>query len=85
MSRGGVSAPRRRGVALLRAAFPEHRAVPLRGNVPTRLAKLQRGEADAIILAEAGVVRLGFDLEGFEVARLDPTLDPGGWSRRAGS
>ena len=67
----GSSSARR--VALLRAAFPEHRAVPLRGNVPTRLAKLQRGEADAIILAEAGVVRLGFDLEGFEVARLDPT------------
>jgi hydroxymethylbilane synthase len=35
--------------------------LPLRGNVPTRLRKLENGDYDAIVLAEAGVRRLGFD------------------------
>lgn len=34
---------------------------PLRGNVPTRVAKLASGELDAIVLARAGLVRLGLD------------------------
>jgi hydroxymethylbilane synthase len=33
---------------------------PLRGNVNTRLAKLDAGEFDAVILASAGLIRLGF-------------------------
>ncbi len=33
----------------------------LRGNVPTRVEKMQKGEYDAIILASAGLVRLGLD------------------------
>ncbi len=33
----------------------------LRGNVPTRVEKLQKGEYDAIILASAGLARLGLD------------------------
>jgi hydroxymethylbilane synthase len=41
----------------------------LRGNVDTRLAKLERGEYDAIVLAAAGLVRLG--LEKRIAARLD--------------
>jgi hydroxymethylbilane synthase len=44
----------------LRRAFPALRFQPLRGNVNTRLAKLDRGEYDAIILAVAGLRRLGF-------------------------
>jgi hydroxymethylbilane synthase len=40
---------------------PDLRIEPLRGNVNTRLAKLDAGEYDAIILAAAGLVRLGFD------------------------
>ena len=67
----GSSSARR--IALLNAYFPSHRAIPLRGNVPTRLKKLERGDADAIILAEAGIHRLGLELEGFEVQRLNPT------------
>lgn len=39
---------------------PDLTIVPLRGNVDTRLAKLAKGEMDAIILAAAGLTRLGF-------------------------
>jgi hydroxymethylbilane synthase len=45
----------------LRRAFPKLAFRPLRGNVNTRLAKLDRGEYDAIILAVAGLRRLGFE------------------------
>ena len=45
----------------LRRAFPRVALRPLRGNVNTRLAKLDRGDYDAIILAVAGLRRLGFD------------------------
>ncbi|HUG90816.1 MAG TPA: hydroxymethylbilane synthase [Planctomycetaceae bacterium] len=38
---------------------PDLRLVEIRGNVPTRIAKLDRGEYDAIVLAEAGLGRLG--------------------------
>ena len=43
----------------LRRAYPQLRFAPLRGNVNTRLAKLDAGEYDAIILAAAGLRRLG--------------------------
>jgi hydroxymethylbilane synthase len=39
---------------------PDIQILPLRGNVNTRLAKLDAGEYDAIILAAAGLIRLGF-------------------------
>jgi hydroxymethylbilane synthase len=45
----------------LRRAFPRMEIRALRGNVNTRLAKLDRGEYEAIILAVAGLRRLGFD------------------------
>ena len=44
----------------LRRAFPSLVIRPLRGNVNTRLAKLDAGNYDAIILAAAGLKRLGF-------------------------
>jgi hydroxymethylbilane synthase len=46
----------------------------LRGNVPTRIQKLRKGEYDAILLAAAGVRRLELDLSGLEVIELDPEL-----------
>ena len=55
----GTSSQRRQ--ALLRAHRPDLRLVDLRGNVNTRLAKLDAGEYDAIVLAAAGLMRLGFD------------------------
>ncbi|MDO4641148.1 MAG: hydroxymethylbilane synthase [Neisseria sp.] len=53
----GTSSLRRE--AQLRARFPHLNVRPLRGNLQTRLDKLERGEYDAIILAEAGLQRLG--------------------------
>jgi hydroxymethylbilane synthase len=45
----------------LRARRPDLRFEPLRGNVPTRLKKLDDGQYDAIILAAAGLKRLGLE------------------------
>lgn len=56
-SRIGTSAPRR--AAQLLHARPDCQVVPFRGNVATRLAKLAAGEADATLLAAAGLNRLG--------------------------
>jgi len=53
----GTSSPRRR--ALVLAARPDVMVEPLRGNVDTRLGKLESGAFDAIILAAAGLRRLG--------------------------
>lgn len=47
----------------LRAARPDVRFAVLRGNVGTRLSKLDRGDYDAIVLAYAGLKRLGLDAE----------------------
>ena len=56
-ARVGTSAPRR--AAQLLHARPDCQVVPIRGNVATRLAKLEAGEADATFLAAAGLNRLG--------------------------
>jgi hydroxymethylbilane synthase len=53
----GTSSPRRS--AQLMAARPDLEVVELRGNVDTRLRKLEQGEVDAVILAAAGLNRLG--------------------------
>jgi len=57
-ARVGTSSLRRQ--SQLRAAFPHLEIVTLRGNVNTRLRKLDEGEFDAVILAVAGLKRLGF-------------------------
>ena len=48
-----------RRTALLRSIRPDLEIVPLRGNVPTRLGRLEEGELDAVMLACAGLDRLG--------------------------
>jgi hydroxymethylbilane synthase len=48
----------------LRWKHPEIQILDLRGNVPTRLRKLKTNAWDAIVLARAGVERLGYDLSG---------------------
>jgi hydroxymethylbilane synthase len=55
----------------LRAARPDLEILVLRGNVNTRLAKLDAGEYDAIVLAAAGLIRLGL------AARIGARLSPG--------
>ncbi len=58
-ARVGTSSLRRQ--CQLSAAYPDFEIISLRGNVNTRLKKLDDGEYDAIILASAGLKRLGFD------------------------
>lgn len=58
--------------AMLRHFAPKCVPAPLRGNVPTRVEKLRRGEYGGILLAEAGVRRLGLDLSGLFVFQLNP-------------
>ncbi len=58
-ARVGTSSLRR--VAQLKSAFPALEFLELRGNVNTRLRKLDDGDYDAIILATAGLKRLGFE------------------------
>ncbi|MEG0148233.1 MAG: hydroxymethylbilane synthase [Comamonas sp.] len=53
----GTSSLRRQ--ALLQALRPDLKIEPLRGNVNTRLRKLDEGQYDAIVLAAAGLMRLG--------------------------
>ena len=59
-----------RRAAQLHHARPDLRILPLRGNLDTRLRKLDAGEMDAIVLAAAGVRRLGL------AARISETLAP---------
>jgi len=71
-SKLGTSSPRRR--KRLRELRPDLEFAELRGNVPTRIDKLRRGDYDAIMLACAGIERLGLDLEGLEVQDLGPDI-----------
>ncbi|HST36701.1 MAG TPA: hydroxymethylbilane synthase [Allosphingosinicella sp.] len=59
-ARIGTSSPRR--AAQLLARRPDLEVAPIRGNVQTRLAKIERGEFDATLLAAAGLDRLGLDI-----------------------
>ena len=70
-ARLGTASLRRQAQALHRR--PDLKLVNLRGNVDTRLAKLAAGEADAIVLAMAGLHRLGLAIDG---APIDPAEQP---------
>lgn len=70
-ARVGTSSLRRQ--AQLRARRPDLQLVDLRGNVNTRLAKLDAGEYDAIVLACAGLQRLGLE------TRIRARLDAPDW------
>jgi hydroxymethylbilane synthase len=64
----GTDSPRRTGFLL--AARPDLKVVPLHGNVETRLRRLDEGSTDAIVLAAAGIDRLG------RGERIDERLEP---------
>jgi len=64
----GTSSVRRQ--ALIRKYRPDLKVEMLRGNLDTRLRKLDEGKYDAIVIASAGLKRLGFDHRATE--RLDP-------------
>ncbi len=69
-ARIGTTAPRRAALAL--HVRPDCRIVTFRGNVQTRLAKLAAGEAEATLLAMAGLNRTG-------LGQVGTPLDPGTW------
>jgi hydroxymethylbilane synthase len=69
-ARVGTSSPRR--AAQLLARRPDLTIVAIRGNVDTRLRKLQMGEADATLLAAAGLDRLGHSEIGVVLSELLP-------------
>lgn len=75
-SRVGTSSLRRR--AQLLARRPDLEAVELRGNVPTRLKKVETGAVHAAILAAAGLIRLEVE------QRITMFLDPPDWLPAAG-
>lgn len=58
-ARVGTGAPRR--IAQLLAVRPDLKVVPIRGNVPPRLKKIETMGLDAVVLAAAGLRRLGLD------------------------
>lgn len=77
-ARVGSSSPRRQ--AQLLAMRPDLRVESIRGNVQTRLSKLDSGEFDAIVLAQAGLSRLGLarsDGYPFSVAQCLPAPGQG--------
>lgn len=73
----GTSSPRR--AAQLKALRPDLRTEPIRGNVATRLAKVEAGEFDATLLAAAGLDRLGMVDTGvaIEAAQMLPAAAQG--------
>jgi hydroxymethylbilane synthase len=71
-ARVGTSSLRRR--AFLLRARPDLTLLELRGNVPTRIERLSQGHYDAIVLATAGLKRLG--LAAHITARLEPSDMP---------
>ena len=76
--RVGTSSVRR--VAFLRHFYPTTTPVNVRGNLQTRLTKLHAGECDALLLAYAGVHRMGYDnliVEKIETSYFVPSVGQG--------
>ena len=67
----GTSSVRRK--TQLQNIQPHVQLVDIRGNVPTRIEKLRKGQCDGLLLAAAGIGRLNIDLSEFHVQWLDPT------------
>jgi hydroxymethylbilane synthase len=75
-ARVGTASLRRQ--AIMKRARPDLEVAPLRGNVETRLRKLDGGEADAIILALAGLRRLGLEGRATRIMSADEFLPAAG-------
>jgi len=74
----GTSSTRR--VALLKHYYPHIKTVDVRGNLQTRLGKLQNGAMDGLVLAYAGVKRMGYDAlvkHWFDTGRFVPPVGQG--------
>jgi hydroxymethylbilane synthase len=75
-ARVGTASLRRQ--AIMKRARPDLEVAPLRGNVETRLRKLDDGEADAIILALAGLKRLGLEMRATRIMSVAEFLPAAG-------
>lgn len=75
-ARLGTGSPRRATIA--RSLRPDLAVAGIRGNVDTRLRKLDAGDYDAIVLAAAGLIRMGWQ------ERVTEYLDPAVWTPAAG-
>jgi hydroxymethylbilane synthase len=75
-ARVGTASLRRQ--AIMKRARPDLQVAALRGNVETRLRKLDAGEADAIILALAGLKRLGLEARATTIMSVDEFLPAAG-------
>ncbi|MCA9602404.1 MAG: hydroxymethylbilane synthase, partial [Myxococcales bacterium] len=71
-SKVGTSSLRR--MAQLRALRPDLQYLPVRGNVDTRIRKLEEGQFEAIVLAYAGLRRLGLDERALEALAVDVSI-----------
>ncbi len=74
----GTSSTRR--VAMLRKYYPHIKIVDMRGNLQTRLRKLEEGQCDALLLAYAGVHRMGYHdliIEQFSTDTFTPPVGQG--------
>lgn len=74
----GTSSVRR--VAMLRHFYPHISVVPMRGNLQTRIRKLENGDCEALMLAYAGVKRMGYEgmiVHHFEPGRFVPPVGQG--------
>lgn len=74
----GTSSTRR--TAFINHFYPQAEVVPIRGNLQTRIRKLEEGECDALILAFAGVHRMGYDnliVEKIETSYFVPPVGQG--------
>lgn len=76
-ARVGTGSPRR--AALLARHAPQARAVPIRGNVPTRIEHCVRGSVDAVVLAQVGIERLGTEISTLLEELRSVPLDPPHW------
>lgn len=71
-SRVGTGSPRR--IAMLRALRHDLEYVPIRGNADTRMGKVTSGELDAVVLAAAGLTRIGREAQIAQIFEVDEML-----------
>ncbi|BHH85120.1 hydroxymethylbilane synthase [Desulforhopalus sp. 52FAK] len=74
----GTSSVRRR--AFLRNYYPHVKIVEMRGNLQTRIGKMENGDCDALMLAYAGVKRMGYEamiVNEFDAAEFTPPVGQG--------
>ena len=73
-ARIGTNSLRRQGQLL--SIRPDLKIIPIRGNIDTRLRKIDTEALDGIILAEAGLIRLNIDLSSYHVLDLQNYIMP---------